>query len=104
MEPFENPQVPFYRVFYRRLLHNHFVLVYIFVYLRISVLNVSSNIYLPIRCYVSRLIKAIKICFVVFVVTATTQTLLCFVYLLWGGLVSFVGVTLSDSLSTLKKL
>lgn len=53
-------------------------------------------------------LKQLKFCFVavaVFVVADTTQTLLCFVYLLWGaGLVSFVGVTLSDSLSTLKKL
>lgn len=66
--------------------------VQIFIYLS-DVMSVDS-------------LKQLKFCFAaVFVVADTTQTLLCFVYLLWGaGLVSFVGVTLSDSLSTLKKL
>lgn len=66
--------------------------VQIFIYLS-DVMSVDS-------------LKQLKFCFVAVIVVAdTTQTLLCFVYLLWGsGLVSFVGVALSDSLSTLKKL
>lgn len=65
--------------------------VQIFIYLS-DVMSVDS-------------LKQLKFCFVAVFVVADTQTLLCFVYLLWGaGLVSFVGVTLSDSLSTLKKL
>lgn len=40
----------------------------------------------------------------VFVLAQTLLLLLLCVYLLWGGLSRFVGVTLLDSLSTLKKL